>query len=135
MITIAVVGFLFNHPTGIRNVGAFKVLSRQREIKIHIITVTDWDGYRNEELAKPDDSIQFHFLPPRYLSKKSIQFRYYMKGLYRKLKQIDPDIIYAVDEPVAMNSALALWSARRLHKKCIAFTWENFLISQRPIVN
>ena len=93
-IKLAVVGFPYNHPTGIRNIKAIVKLSKLKNIFIDLVTVTEWKGYKVRNIKQFENkNLKIHLLTPKFFSRVSIQFRYYMKGLYKKLAQINPDII------------------------------------------
>ena len=128
-IKLAVVGFPYNHPTGIRNIKAIVKLSKLKNIFIDLVTVTEWKGYKVRNIKQFENkNLKIHLLTPKFFSRVSIQFRYYMKGLYKKLAQINPDIIYVINEPLAINTFLATIYSKKLKKKIMCFVWDNVFI-------
>ncbi|MBW2981179.1 glycosyltransferase family 4 protein [Candidatus Woesearchaeota archaeon] len=128
---LAVIGFCYNHQVGIRNIKVFDELSKLGNIEIDLITVTCWGGYKDAKLKSLEKSnFRIHLLKPIFLSNKSIQYRYYMRGLFRKIKEINPDVVYIVNEPLAINTFLAMIYSRILRKKIMCFTWENIFIKK-----
>ena len=130
-IKLAVVSFTYNYPTGRRDIKIIEELSKNKNIKIDLITVSYWENYKDNKLKQLEtENLKIHFLKPIFLSKISRQFRYYMKGLFRKLKMINPDIIYVANEPLALNTFLATIYAKILKKKIMCLTWEILLIKK-----
>ena len=128
-IKLAVIGFSYNHPTGQKNIRTLEELARRYPVNIDVVTVSKWKGYNiSRKLKKLErKNFRIHFLEPVYLSHVSLDFRYFMRGLLKKLKKINPDIIYVVDDPISINSFYSVICAKALKKKIFGFTWETLL--------
>jgi glycosyltransferase involved in cell wall biosynthesis len=50
------------------------------------------------------------------------------------LKEINPDIIYVLNEPLAIDTFLAVIYAKRLGKKIFCFSWENLFMKKNLII-
>jgi glycosyltransferase involved in cell wall biosynthesis len=121
---VAVVGFCFNCPTGRRNLRVFEILSKEYKVKVDILTVDRWGNFNDALLEKEvgNKNLKIHRL--RTLI-DGYQHRYFMIGLYSKIKELKPDVVYAEEEPVTMTAYTAMLAAKSLGVPFIFFSWEN----------
>jgi glycosyltransferase involved in cell wall biosynthesis len=123
---IAVVGFCFNHPTGLRNLQALKELANRYATYVHIFTVNHWGDFDDKNLGKLQTKyLRINKLPAVFFSKEPSQYKYWMRGLFLSLLRLRPDIVYAQNEPIAIDTFVALLAAKCCKARFGFFSWEN----------
>jgi glycosyltransferase involved in cell wall biosynthesis len=123
---VALVGFCFNHPTAKRSLAVFDLLAENYDARIEVITVEKWGNYRYPDLMKHNSqSMAIHTTRPLFLSKQPSQYRSFMPFLFFKLIKMNPDIIYAFEEPLTCNAFFSFLAAKVLGKPFVCNSWEN----------
>ncbi|MFH1511085.1 MAG: glycosyltransferase family 4 protein [Candidatus Woesearchaeota archaeon] len=123
---IACVSCSFNLPGGWKYYNFFETMSRRHKLEISMFTVQDWNGYNDKQLdSLKDISCNVRKFWSIKFSKPNSQYKYLPPSLLPRLIYMQPDIIYAMDEPPALSSFAACLAAKITGASLVLSSWEN----------
>ncbi|MBN1157025.1 glycosyltransferase family 4 protein [Candidatus Woesearchaeota archaeon] len=127
-IRLCSVCFGFNHPTAKRLLNFFEYVGKNYDIDIDLITVKKWNGFVLPDIEKYNSkTLRIHFLDTMHFDfrKTHSQHRFLYLHIRSKIRQLNPDVLYIMDEPISLSSFQLTLIAKSLDIKIAFHCWEN----------